>query len=88
MEVKGKTLIDMMQGKQIRGYPSAECCWAAELYLLEKAQKGPTVKEAKMLSTGVLTEDVLRVNTGNLFSLGQEQETGFQKSPGHPNWLF
>ncbi len=42
--VNGVRLINVMQGKQIKGYPSAECCQTAEL---EKAEKGHTVKGAK-----------------------------------------
>jgi adenine-specific DNA glycosylase len=47
-------VINVMHVKQIRGYPTEECCSAAELYLLEKAWEGLTVKRAKMLLTGVL----------------------------------
>ncbi len=42
------------------GYPSNECRRAAELYLLEMAQKDRTVRGAKMLVTNILAkEDIL-----------------------------
>jgi hypothetical protein len=38
-------------------YPSAECRWAGELYLLELAQKGMGISWAKMLASNVVTEE-------------------------------
>jgi hypothetical protein len=42
------------EGEKQKGNPSRECCLAAELYLLELAQKGMVIKGAKMLATCIL----------------------------------
>jgi hypothetical protein len=43
-------------GAHTIGYPSAECLRSAELYLLERAQKGMKISGAKMLAIDVVTE--------------------------------
>jgi hypothetical protein len=59
-----------------------ECCRAAKLYLLEKAQKG--VKGAKMLSTGMLTEEnVLRMSR-NLIVAGSRVKNQIPRFYGAP----
>jgi hypothetical protein len=45
------------KGQRWLGYPSLECQRAAELYLLERAQKGMNVSGARMLATDVATEE-------------------------------
>jgi hypothetical protein len=44
-------------GAHIVGYPLAECLKSAELYLLERAQKGMKISGAKMLAMDVVTEE-------------------------------
>jgi hypothetical protein len=45
------------KGKYTISYPSAECLRSAELYLLERAQKGMKISGAKMLAMDVVTEE-------------------------------
>jgi hypothetical protein len=43
------------KGEHTIGYPSAKCLRSAELYLLERAQKGMKISGAKMLAMDVVT---------------------------------
>jgi hypothetical protein len=45
------------RGERTIGYPSAKCLRPAELYLLERAQKGMKILGAKMLAMDVVTEE-------------------------------
>jgi hypothetical protein len=54
----GPVIIDpIKKGEHKIGYPSAECLRSAELYLLERAQKGMKISGAKMLAMDVVTEE-------------------------------
>jgi hypothetical protein len=54
----GPVLINSTQkGGRVIGYPSAECLRSAELFLLERAQKGMKIPGAKMLAMDTVTEE-------------------------------
>jgi hypothetical protein len=58
------------KGEHVIGYPSAECLRSAELYLLERAQKGMKISGAKMLATDVVTEEDVNGDKRKLIVIG------------------
>jgi hypothetical protein len=54
----GSVLINpTKRGECVIGYPSAKCLRSAELFLLERAQKGMKIPGAKMLAMNTVTEE-------------------------------
>jgi hypothetical protein len=71
---EGPVMINPIKmGAHIIGYPSAKCLRSAELYLLERAQKGMKISGAEMLAMDVVTEEDINGVKRKLIMIGSRE---------------
>jgi hypothetical protein len=74
-EAAGPIIINSTKkSAHVIGYPSLECLRSAELYLLEQAQRGMKISEAKMLAMDVVTEEDINGVKRKLIVIGSREK--------------